>query len=390
MSTFSFDQLSRHPDVEAANLFAVDASDRLILDEAAAAVRRAAAGSVVVVGDHYGALTLGAVGLLGAEQVRVYQDPLTAELALAENAARTGLTGAYRQLPLGPELFSGAQVVLVQAPASLAALQEIAEGIAACSAPAVEVFVGARIKHMTPAMNDVLGLHFGEVHATRARQKSRVLIAAAPRRPAGGSDFPLRQHHEDLDLIVCAFGGVFGGTKLDLGTRHLVAELAQMEPRARIAVDLGCGTGIVASLLARTRPELQVIATDQSAAAVASTQATAIANGLAERISVTRDDAMSTIGDASVDLVVCNPPFHLGNSVHAGAALKLFEAAGRVLRPGGELWTVFNTHLGYRASLERLVGPTKTVRQDDKFTVAVSRPRRSEPVQQDGLTKALT
>ena len=40
---------------------------------------------------------------------------------------------------------------------------------------------------------------------------------------------------------------------------------------------------------------------------------------------------------------MCNPPFHLGGAVHAGAAMKLFDAAARVLAPGGELWTVFNS-----------------------------------------------
>jgi 16S rRNA (guanine1207-N2)-methyltransferase len=67
-----------------------------------------------------------------------------------------------------------------------------------------------------------------------------------------------------------------------------------------------------------------------------------------------------------------NPPFHLGTSVHAGAGLKLIEAAGRVLVPGGELWTVFNSHLGYRAALGRCVGPTRQVARNAKFTVTVS------------------
>jgi len=73
-----------------------------------------------------------------------------------------------------------------------------------------------------------------------------------------------------------------------------------------------------------------------------------------------------------VDLILCNPPFHLGTSVHAGAALKLFDAAGRVLGPGGELWTVFNSHLAYDGQLNRAVGPTSVVGRNAKFTVTVS------------------
>ena len=50
----------------------------------------------------------------------------------------------------------------------------------------------------------------------------------------------------------------------------------------------------------------------------------------------------------------------------------LFADAARVLRPGGELWCVWNSPLGYRGELERLVGPTRQVARDPRFTVTVS------------------
>ena len=71
-----FDRLRRFPDVEAPNLFAVDAADRLILDEAADALAAAPAGTVVVIGDHYGALTAGVALEHGIAAVHVHQDPL--------------------------------------------------------------------------------------------------------------------------------------------------------------------------------------------------------------------------------------------------------------------------------------------------------------------------
>jgi 16S rRNA (guanine1207-N2)-methyltransferase len=101
--------------------------------------------------------------------------------------------------------------------------------------------------------------------------------------------------------------------------------------------------------------------------------ATAAANGLVDQVSVIHDDAMSTLDAGSADLVLLNPPFHLGASVHAGAALKMFQAAARVLEPGGELWTVYNSHLHYRPALERLIGPTVEEGRNPKFTVTRSR-----------------
>ena len=63
-----FGRLRRDPDVEAPDLVAVDATDRLLLDEAAALLAACGPGEVVVVDDSYGALTLGAVALHGARR----------------------------------------------------------------------------------------------------------------------------------------------------------------------------------------------------------------------------------------------------------------------------------------------------------------------------------
>jgi 16S rRNA (guanine1207-N2)-methyltransferase len=364
------EQLRREPDVEAPDLVAVDATDRLLLGEAADLLAAAGPAEVAVVDDSYGALTLGAVAA-GARDVRVHQDLLVGELALARNAERTGLSGTYRSLPLGPGLADGVRLVLAKAPKSLDALRELTEVVASSAAPDVTLLVGGRVKHMTHAMNDVLGLGFTDVHATLARQKSRVLVARGPRAGVAPS-FPRRQVHPDLGLTVCAHGAAFAGTRVDAGTRALLAALPRMAPDARAALDLGCGTGALATALALARPELTVLAGDQSAAAVASATETAAVNGVAERVRVVRDDAASTVPDASVDLVVCNPPFHLGAAVVTGAADRLFAAAGRVLRPGGELWCVYNNRLPHRAALRRLVGPTQVAASDRRFTVTVS------------------
>jgi len=372
MSNAFFQILRRFPDAEGDNLVAVDATDRLVLAEAGAAIQAAAPGRVVVVGDRYGAMTLGAMALHGAEDVRVHQDPITGEQALAHNAIRAGLTNGFRQLPLTHELFAGATVVLCQLPKSLDALREIAQLAATNADSGGRLFFGGRVKHMTIAMNDVLADCFAEVRASLAVQKSRVLVARQPRLDLSLSSFPMRQQHADLDLWVCAHGTAFAGTKLDIGTRFLLEFVHRMDPAASTAVDLGCGTGVIAAALARSRPQLNVLATDESAGAVSSALATMAANELTERVQVLRDDAMSTLPDASVDLIVCNPPFHLGTSVHTGAAQKLFEAAGRVLRPGAQMWTVFNSHLTYRGHLNRVVGPTRVMGRNAKFTVAVS------------------
>jgi 16S rRNA (guanine1207-N2)-methyltransferase len=322
-----------------------------------------------VLGDRYGALTLGTASRFGLTGLRCHTDALTGELARAANAARLGLADSYSDCPLSSELVTGARVVLMQAPKGLDELAEWVGLVAAHADPAVQVFLGGRVKYLTPAMNDVLSLAFDTVTAGLARQKSRVITASGLRAGASLPEFPQRAWHEDLGMTVCAHGGAFAGTRIDIGTRQLLGVLDQL-PSVESAIDLGCGTGVLAVALARRG--LRVLASDSSAAAVRSCAATVEANGLADLITVQRDDALGSVADGSVALILCNPPFHSGAGVNPAAAHRLFRAAARVLAPGGQLWTVYNSHLDHRPSLERLVGRTRQVARDAKFTVTAS------------------
>ncbi|KGN42241.1 class I SAM-dependent methyltransferase [Knoellia aerolata] len=370
-----WDDLRRWPDVEAPNLQAWDASDRLVLDEAGPLPD--GRDDVVVIGDRHGALTLGAVAL-GASRVRVHQDGVLGERALAANAARRGIGRdgealPFEHHPLDATLVDGARLVLLQLPRSLDELDEVAQLVAAHAHPEVRLVAGGRVKHMTRNMNEVLAASFGDVNASLARQKSRVLHATTPRRDVAG-DWPHRQRHEDLGLTVVGHGGVFAGTGIDIGTRLLLEHIPDMRAAER-AIDLASGSGVVAAALALARPNLQVLATDQSSAAVRSTVATAEANGVAARVDVVRADALETEPDASAQLVVLNPPFHVGAAVHSGLAERLFADVARVLAPGGELWCVWNTPQNYRPILDKIIGSTKQVQRTAKFTVTSSRRR---------------
>ncbi|SFS09212.1 16S rRNA (guanine1207-N2)-methyltransferase [Microbacterium sp. cf046] len=376
---YSPDALRRRPDVEGPDLLASDAADRLILDESAAARDTAADGMIVVIGDEYGALTLGAADA-GATGIRVHQDSLAGERALAANAEAAELGGAFRSLPLDATLVAGATVILVRLPRALDALDDIAGLIAAHADPGVTVFAGGRIKHMTLAMNEVLRRRFATVDVSHARQKSRVLIARGPH--DGADPRPRTALHAapglDAPITICALGGAFAGTGIDIGTRFLLDQLAtagadELDGRSGDVIDLACGTGVIATWLALRQPALHVLASDRSAAAVTSAQATVAANGVAERVRVVRALGLESRPDASARLIALNPPFHAGTAVPmTGVADPLFADAGRVLAPGGELWAVWNSSLQYRAALDRLVGPTRQIARNAKFTVTVS------------------
>lgn len=131
-----------------------------------------------------------------------------------------------------------------------------------------------------------------------------------------------------------------------------VLERLNAGSQATIA-DLGTGSGAVALALARHLPAARVLAIDSSAEALAVARANACELRLA--VDVLRGDWCAPLGDASVDVLVANPPYvaegdpHLADlaaeplaALVAGPdgldALRAIVAqAPRVLRAGGWL-----------------------------------------------------
>lgn len=275
-------------------------------------------------------------------------------------------------------LFESTDVVLARLPKALDSLTEFAASAASFLPQESLVLCAERTKFMTPNQNAALSKHFGEVTASLGRFKSRALRATDPEGSAQTKEFPKEARLGEFGLTLVAHGGVFAGAKLDIGSRLLVENLAELlagSPTAEDFVDSGCGNGVLSACIAQLRDSARVVGVDSSAAAVLSTLATAHANGFGDRITAIQDDALSGLPDNSAAIVVCNPPFHSGTALDTDVSRRMFRNAGRVLRPGGELWTVYNTPLPHKATLIKVIGKTKVVATNNKFTVTVSTKR---------------
>ena len=256
-------------------------------------------------------------------------------------------------------------VALMRLPKSLGALDEVAGWLAREAGPDLALFAGGRVKHLSRGMNDVLARHFADVSASLGRQKSRVLRGSGP--TPGTPAWPRTRRHDDLGITVSAHGATFAGTAVDPGTRLLLGSLDEItrEP-AEHAVDLGSGNGVIATLLARALPSTVVDAVDTGWASARASAETALANGVDVRVH--RDDGFAPFAEGSLDLVVTNPPFHVGTAKESTPTLEMFTDAARVLRPGGRFWCVFNSHLPWARVLGDL-GPTRVVARSPKYTL---------------------
>ncbi len=117
-----------------------------------------------------------------------------------------------------------------------------------------------------------------------------------------------------------------------------------MPPTVRRAVDIGCGSGPGAIVVARARPAAEVLAVDINEAALALTRVNAVTAGVT--IDAQHSDLLDAV-EGDLDLVVANPPYlvdpgerayrHGGGPLGAGLSLKILDAAIQRLSPGGTL-----------------------------------------------------
>lgn len=325
-----------------------------------------AAATITVIGPD--ALTLAVAASYPRATVRAFDD-----LTPLDHPA-VGFT----RFPLHPALFDGSDLVVGLLPKSIAELTDIASLAAGGVTADAVVTLAGRDKHMSRGMNTALESWFREVSASRGRQKSRALRARGPQ-PGAPLPYPRHASVDDVPFAIYARGGAFAGATLDIGTRALLdafpAIFASHRGSIEHIVDLGCGAGVLATSAALRLPHTRVTATDRSWAAVSSTRLTVDHAGVGSRVTVTQDDAGATIADGTVDMVLFNPPFHDGTAVDEDMSHRMFRSAARMLRPGGSLAVVYNSHLRHRTALERIVGPTDQMSRTPKFTVTLSRRR---------------
>jgi release factor glutamine methyltransferase len=92
-------------------------------------------------------------------------------------------------------------------------------------------------------------------------------------------------------------------------TEHLVEEALREAPDARHAVDLGCGSGVLAITLALELPRARLVAVDASVGALALARQNAARHGVAGRVALVGSDWTNGLAGPPFDLAVSNPPY---------------------------------------------------------------------------------
>lgn len=187
-------------------------------------------------------------------------------------------------------------------------------------------------------------------------------VAKLVRRPGPTPAYPDADRYETGDLTVVGLPGVFSAAKPDKATALLLAALDGLDLTGKRVLDLGCGTGLIGAWAARRGAQVTLV--DGDLQSVRSAQATLDANGLSGE--VLHSDVDAALADRTFDVVLTNPPFHVGRGVVLDVAREFIAAAQRRLNPGGTLYLVANDPLPYEQAMAD-VGPVEVLFRESGF-----------------------
>lgn len=368
-SPFGTFELQRFPLRHKETLRAWDAADEYLLNHLAERnLTEAHSGKVLVVNDSFGALTLALASLKPVS----WGNSWLAHESIRHNAQLNGtdISGVHCLPSITlPKLEPS--VVCMKLPHNTCLLEEQLQAIRKLVPAGTMLIAADMAKHIHTSTLELFEKHFGATSTSLAKKKARLIFATVDKtRPAKPSTFPRTIDHNGMKLVNHA--GVFSRQKLDIGTRFFLQHLPEAQQDGTF-VDLGCGNGALGLHIARCNSQGRIHFVDESYMSVQSARESWQANGLDDRAQFTANDCLTGFPENSVDVVVCNPPFHQGNTVGDHIAWHMFKQAHDALKKGGELRIIGNRHLGYHIKLKRLFGNCQNMASNKKFVVLSAR-----------------
>jgi len=321
---------------------------------------------VLLLNDQFGALALA----LNASRPVAISDSWLSQQASRKNLQINQLP--ERSVQLKNSLDWPAEpfnLVLIKVPKTLALLEDQLIRLQALITENTTVIAAGMIKAMPAAVWKLMEKYIGPTKPSLAKKKARLIFAKPTiQEQSFENPYPVVYQLENSSYRICNHANVFSRASLDIGTRFLLQHLPK-DTLAKNIVDLGCGNGVVGLMLAESHPLSHLHFVDESYMAVASAKEN-FSNAFPERLAdFFVADGLTEFTAESMDLIVCNPPFHQQNTIGNQIALSMFKQAHRTLCKGGELWVIGNRHLAYHIDLKRLFASCDEVAANKKFII---------------------
>jgi 23S rRNA (guanine1835-N2)-methyltransferase len=327
--------------------------------------------TLFVFNDNFGAVTLN----FDQNKVHSISDSFISQLGLAHNAEQNNLAlenivqlSSLDDLPKEPD------VILYKIPKSKNLMVEQLCQIRKILTPETHFIAADKAKSIQSSTLKLFEKHLGITKTSLAVKKARLVFCQCDPNLTINSEAKFNQTKtwqlESTNISIKNYANVFAREKLDIGARLFIQHLPELTNDKKV-IDLGCGNGVVGLSLLKNNPKTQLTFTDESYMAVASAKENVHVNFAKSEpnCQFIVNDCLTDIEPQSVDIILCNPPFHQQNATTDHIAWQMFKDSYRALKKGGELRIVGNRQLGYHIKLQRIFGNEKLIASNDKFVI---------------------
>jgi 16S rRNA (guanine1207-N2)-methyltransferase len=357
-------RLNRFPFKQNHTLRAWDAADELLLSHLSTVEIKLQGKKILIFNDAFGALALS----LQEYRPTVISDSLLSQIAIEKNAKSNELDLNIDMINSLSEFSNNYDYLLIKVPKTLDYLRDFLIRIKPYLQLNCEIIVAGMVKNTPNSVWKILEETMGSTSTSLAKKKAKLIFVERDEK-ISSTPYPSYFMQENTANKIYNHANVFSKQSLDVGTRFLLQNLPQFKNIESI-IDLGCGNGIVGLNLAKTYSKAKVTFVDESYMAVASAKLTIENNQEGHNPhEFIVNNSLDGFTSNSIDLIVCNPPFHQSHSLGTHIAENMFQQAYKTLKPKGSFVVVANRHLPYSPLLKKIFGQVIVHANNSKFTI---------------------
>ncbi|MFP5492877.1 MAG: methyltransferase [Bacteriovoracia bacterium] len=315
---------------------------------------------ILIINDQFGALSC---GMEGSDCV-TYTDSYVSMMSICHNSNQriqpinllTAISGIY-------------DYVLIQIPKNMSFFEDILCHLTHHLHSQSKVICGSMIKHLAPTSFDLLNKYIGKTSTSLAEKKARLVFADFEKTKVH-SPYPVSVKIESFETPFINNSNLFSRDKLDIGTRFFLEHIPKGDFKS--ILDLGCANGIIGIKAKMLNPAARILFSDDSAMAIESSKIN-YRNNFKDEADYFWTNCFEGQAKNSLDLVLCNPPFHQENTIGDFISWQMFQDAYDALKIGGTLRVIGNSHLGYQIKLKKKFGNSTIVATNSKFIICDAR-----------------
>ena len=342
-----------------------DAADEYIISYLESLELTKSKQKILIFNDNFGAISCN----LTEHQLYCVNDSFLSHQGIKHNLEQNSLSNENITLltSLDP-LPSDISIVLYKIPKSKALLCQQLTNIKQQLNKDVVFIASDRAKEIHSSTLKLFEHYLGTTKTSLAVKKARLVFSQLDNDKATSALFPTSWPLENSDFTLHNHANVYAREKLDIGARYFMENLPNVAKNAQV-IDLGCGNGVIGLQVLSKQPEAQVHFIDESYMAIASAKLNITENlpTAIEHCHFQINDCLTSVEGGSVDLILCNPPFHQQTATTDHIAWQMFKDSHRVLKKGGELRIIGNRQLGYHIKLKRIFGNENLIASNEKF-----------------------